>query len=154
GSGERTVPREVQTAASRLIDAAAQKPTPSNRAAAGVAHLTLGEFDQAVGELEAAARAQPESHILSDLSAAYISRARWFGRTEDWSNALEVADQCLRIDPRSPEASFNRALALEGLHRDRDAAEAWASYRRSGDAGPWLSEAEERERSARARMRP
>jgi hypothetical protein len=156
GSRERrtSVSPDLLAAAAKLEETALASPTAENRAAAGVARLILGDLDEAIDSLESAVRQKPtDANALSDLSAAYSARARWLDRPDDWSKALDAAERSLKIAPQLAEASFNRALALEGLGQYAAAADAWAAVGTLTSLPAWLSEAVERERNARARAR-
>jgi tetratricopeptide (TPR) repeat protein len=126
------------------------------RAALGVALIVEGDLDRAITELEAAANElgtrQPNPIVHTNLSAAYLARARWGNHPEDWSKALAAADQAIQIEMNVPEPYFNRALALEGLGQTEDAAKAWAAYAlrdRDSNSG-WTREAEERRKALSA----
>jgi tetratricopeptide (TPR) repeat protein len=83
----------------------------------GVAHAELEEYDQAIGAYQEALRIDDDSeHAASaETNLAY---ALWeFGRTEE---ALEHAERAVEIDPRFPQAWYNRGFFLSerGLHED------------------------------------
>jgi tetratricopeptide (TPR) repeat protein len=141
----------VLSAADRLVTNAG--PSSGNHAV-GLAHLVIGEFDRAIDALERAGRGRPaDAAVQSDLSAAYLLRARTLNRPDDWSRALISADRAAALAPRMVEAQFNRGLALEGLHRDVEAAEAFAKFRTVAGSPAAESEAASRERTARERTR-
>lgn len=120
-------------------------PSPENVALLGKAYLLLTRLDEAVSSLELASRAdERNAMILSDLSAAYFTRAKLQG-TDDVKNALETANKALEIDARLPEALFNRALALtEMIGSDDLALEAWRNFLRVDSTSPWAAEARAR----------
>jgi len=108
---------------------------------AGVAALLLGDTKSAVATLEKAAADQPAcAACRSDLAAARIQLAR-NGDAYELVRALADADQALAIQPDMPEALFNRAAALEGLHIDAVSALAWHRYMTADPASEWHSEA-------------
>jgi predicted anti-sigma-YlaC factor YlaD len=117
-------------------------PDRERRVAAGVASLVGGKLDEAITTLGNSAREDPLNATLhSDLSAAYLERARFGTHADDWASAVRAADEALAITPGLHEALFNKALALEGMN-DRDRArEAWEEYRRRDPSGPWSDEA-------------
>jgi hypothetical protein len=123
------------------------------RAALGVALIVDGDLDRAIAELEAAAKEQgihPDPSVNTNLSAAYLARARWFNHPEDWQKALAAADRAIAVEASVTEPWFNRALALEGLGQTERAAQAWADYvARDRDSG-WTREAEERKKALSA----
>jgi hypothetical protein len=144
----------VVLAAADVLQRAAGNAQPDHRAAVGVANLLSGKLDEAIDALEDAARARPrDATFQNDLSVAYIARAQTLDRADDWTNALASADRAIAIAPRLLQALFNRALALDGLHRDAQAADAWAAFRSIAGRSPAESEAAEREQDARSRLR-
>ena len=152
GPRARELSPDVRIAAAEIEKARQASDAAENQAAAGVAHLVQGDLDKAVDELESAVQRRPmDARYQSDLSAAYLERARSPNHADDWSRALAAAERALELAPRMPEAAFNRALALDGLHRDQAAADAWAVFRRLAESPAWQSEAEDRELQARAR---
>jgi len=83
----------------------------------GAAHGQLEEYDQAIGAYQEALRIDGDSeHAASaETNLAY---ALWeYGRTEE---ALEHAERAVEIDPRFPQAWYNRGFFLSerGLFED------------------------------------
>jgi tetratricopeptide (TPR) repeat protein len=83
----------------------------------GAAHAELEEYDAAIGAYREALAIDDESeHAASaETNLAY---ALWeFGHTEE---ALEHAERAVEIDPRFPQAWYNRGFFLNerGLHED------------------------------------
>jgi tetratricopeptide (TPR) repeat protein len=83
----------------------------------GAAHAQLEEYDAAIGAYrEALAIDDDSEHAASaETNLAY---ALWeFGHTEE---ALEHAERAVEIDPRFPQAWYNRGFFLQerGLHED------------------------------------
>lgn len=81
--------------------------------------------DAAVDALQGFVAAAPDATVLSDLAAAYYVRAQHRDQPVDLLRALETADRALKVDAHSPQALFNRALALEALSMTEDAVLAW-----------------------------
>ena len=107
-----------------------------------IAALMIAQADVAVTTLEDAARKQPnDARILSDLSAAYLSRAERTGRIDDNQLALGNATKALEIDRALTTALFNRALALERLGEVKDALAAWQAYVAVDTQSGWADEA-------------
>jgi tetratricopeptide (TPR) repeat protein len=134
-----------------LIDkAAAVHPTPRNRHARGVAELLRGNRDEAIDDLEAAKASsgeRPAAGLLNDLAAAYLDRAGFTGSTADYVQALDYAE---RVPQPNRVAAWNRALALQGLHRTQEAVAAWQHYLMLERDPEWRREASAR--MARARQ--
>jgi tetratricopeptide (TPR) repeat protein len=75
----------------------------------GVAHAELEEFDEAIGAYREALRIDDDSEhaATAETNLAY---ALWeFGETEE---ALERAERAVEIDPRFPQAWYNRGFFL------------------------------------------
>lgn len=112
--------------------------------AAGVGQLLLREPASAASWLEkATALERDNAHTWSDLAAAQLARATQEQRPLDLPLALASADAALRIDPRLPEARFNRALILEKMQLRDDAVTAWRAYLEIDATSPWAGEARE-----------
>jgi len=105
----------------------------------GVGLATEGRFDEAINNLAASAASTPGAAVWTDLAAAYLARSR----PDDWSGASDAAARALAIDPNATAALFNRALALERLHLDREAVNEWRHYLRIDQSSPWAVEARE-----------
>lgn len=108
----------------------------------GVATLTTGSPAEAVQLLEFAARRSPaDSAIAADLAAARLAAASVNDDMQLFASALAAADAALRIDPGSPEARFNRALALDRLRLHEAAAAAYRHYLEVDASSRWSDEA-------------
>lgn len=78
----------------------------------------------------------------NNLSAALLACApQQPAALGDELEALEAASRALALSPRSEEALFNRALALEVLHLPSRAAKAWQDYLEVDSRSPWAEEA-------------
>jgi CHAT domain-containing protein len=151
GPSEPASPR-VRIAEAKLDEAARAHDTPATQAALGVGLLAIGDVDKAIEALEDAVMETPgEARYQSDLSAAYIARAKWRDRAEDWPRALAAAERAIKADPLLVEPYFNRALALEGLHLDDEAVKAWTDFKTHEKSPQWLSEADAHLRKLRDR---
>ena len=145
--GRRWSP-EVQVAAAEIAKFAEGNTSPRARAALGVALIVAGELDEAITTLQAVAKDAPDdAAVQTNLSAAYLARARWFNHAEDWPKALTAADRAVALDPNAPEPYFNRALAYEGLDQTERAERAWADYTSRDRGSAWTREAEERKKA-------
>jgi hypothetical protein len=94
---------------------------------------------KSIAPLQAAAAADPDNaKYQSDLAAALIAAA---GSDQPMlDRALAACDRALRIDPNSPDALFNRAVALQALERP-EALAAYERYLRVDSTSPWADEA-------------
>jgi hypothetical protein len=99
----------------------------------GVLALLSGERRQAASYLE---RAGDSPDVLADRAALALAD----GQPE---RALALADGALAKQPGHGAALWNRALALRGLGRSRDSAEAFRAVGRLGEPG-WAEEAARR----------
>jgi tetratricopeptide (TPR) repeat protein len=117
---------------------------PEAARAAGVGQLLLREPASAAAWLEKAAALEgDDAHTWSDLAAAQLAHATQEQRPADLPRALASAERALTIDPRLPEARFNRALILEKMGRGAEAITAWDAYLEVDATSPWADEARE-----------
>jgi tetratricopeptide (TPR) repeat protein len=106
--------------------------------ARGVAHLVVGNYDDAVHFLEESAQKDPsDPRKWSDLSAAFLSA----GRAQE---SLGAANRALSIDRSFSDALFNEALACEAMDRPSDAIQAFQRYLTIDSASQWAAEARSR----------
>jgi CHAT domain-containing protein/tetratricopeptide (TPR) repeat protein len=136
---------KVLAAAAKVKEEAERSATPDALSALGVAHLVLGEEDAAVASLEKALKSKPnDAALLTDLSAAYLTRAKRKDEPEDIVRGLDTADRAIEADPKIAEPHFNRALALEALGRGEMAKKAWGDYLERDPSSEWAREARRR----------
>src|SRR5262249_13519101 len=113
--------------------------------AAGIAHLLLGDWDDAVAALEKAANTRPDdARFWSDAAGGYLARGKQKDQPQDFAKALTAVEKALRLDPARPESLFNRALILDSLQLQDQAKQAWEAYLRSDAVSGWASEAREK----------
>ena len=129
-------------AAGDVLERTANQRTPAARHATGVANLVIGRPADAVAALEQAANASNEARSWNDLAAARLALAA-AGRPSHLPLALADADRALRLDPKLPEAHFNRALILERLGIRDQARKQWLRYLEVDSASEWSLEARE-----------
>src|SRR5262245_41502774 len=133
---------DVRIAAAKIEKDANANRTPQALRLLGIAHLVVGSADRAVSTLEEAANhPNPDARTLSDLSAAYLSRAARTNQREDLTKALAAAERALASDDKLAEAWFNRAYALERLQLVQQAHDAWRDYLKMDPESEWASEA-------------
>lgn len=109
--------------------------------ALGVSQILTGGLDDGIATLDEAALLAPASPpILIDLSAGYLARAN---APSDLQRALDLADRAARLQPDSPEALYNRALAAERL-RLPVATAYWKEAAAVTPASGWRDDAQRR----------
>jgi CHAT domain-containing protein/tetratricopeptide (TPR) repeat protein len=139
--------------AAEVKAAADAKPSVENLHALGVSYLLAGHWTEAIQKLESAV--ERDSHesdvhqaiekttngqLLNDLSAAYLAAARHNREPARIVAAVECADRAWGI-ARSPEATWNRAMAYEAMHLREKARGAWQEYLRLDPSSSWSEEA-------------
>jgi CHAT domain-containing protein len=136
---------ELLSAAAKIRQKDEKNSTPATLDALGAANLVLGKYDDAVSNLEEATLEEPKNaRFLTDLSAAYLVRAKENDRAVDYPKAIEAAEKATELDPSILEAWFNRALALDELPLKSEAAKAWNDYLKRDPKSPWAQEARRR----------
>lgn len=137
-----SVPPELTRAALDLASDTAAADDAEALHIRGVIRLLLGQLDAAVDTLRHASEADPtDAAILNDRAVAHLERGARSGSGRDLVEAYELADEALRIAPGSPQAAFNRALAVDRLGLRTDAAVAWKDVLERDASSPWADEA-------------
>lgn len=142
-------PLSARNAALVAAAAAAQRaaladPSPRRLHAWGLSQLLLGDYHGAVSSLRAAAdQAETNAGYFSDLTAALLARAQALDQPEDLPLALEAAERARSLGD-GPEIRYNRALALESLHLDHEAAGEWRTFLALAPDSAWHEEARSR----------
>jgi tetratricopeptide (TPR) repeat protein len=141
-SGNQTGVRpELRVALSSLETRVQATRSAATLHALGEAQLLAREIDAGIRSLEDAAALDPSNgKIQIDLAAAFVARGRSRNDAGDYQRALDALDRAGDA-ARSPEAGFNRALALEHLDRRVEAAEAWKAYLAADPQSGWAAEA-------------
>ncbi|MFB6123290.1 MAG: tetratricopeptide repeat protein [Haloferacaceae archaeon] len=83
----------------------------------GAAHAELEEYDEAIGAYQDALRIDEDSEHAA-TAHTNLAYALWeFGRTEE---ALDHSERAVEVDPRFPQAWYNRGFFLteRGLHEE------------------------------------
>lgn len=136
----------------RLLLLRAPRGESSSQHALGRLYLYERKFDDAVAQLEAAARSDPDdARLLNDLGAALLERGKDEQRrqeegkaAEDFGRAIQHLDRAVALDPALADALFNRALVYERLRLDARAEGAWRDYLAKDSTSPWAEEARRR----------
>lgn len=136
---------ELLAEAGRLQRLSQTEPSAQNLHAWGVAQVLLGDLDNAIASLESASQIDAgDTRVLSDLSAAYLTRATQNNRADDFPRALETAAKAIRIATNpDPELLFNRALAAEALNLRGQATVFWNEYLAAEPNDDWRRVAQE-----------
>jgi len=137
--------RRAAWEAERIESLAKAFATPTQLGALGTVLLIDGRVDDAIVTLGLAARAGGGATAWSDLAAAHLARYGNGHTLGDAGRALAAAERALAVDSDLCEALFNRALALDALYLQDEAARAWLDYFQSERDVLW-------ERAARARI--
>jgi tetratricopeptide (TPR) repeat protein len=110
--------------------------------AAGIALILVDQPAEAIDRLRIVAEQSPNDvRDWSDLAAARYAAAVKLQRPSLLPEALAAADRALRLDPKSAEALFNRALILEHLGQTGEARKAWLRYLEVDSSSSWATEA-------------
>lgn len=148
-------PYQLSVAAAEVERRERADPTLENRQALGVAHLFMGRLDTAIDVLRSVVREAPSgASSLSDLGAALLARGEAENRPDDLMEALSIIDAALAADAGLEEALFNRAIALEKLHLDKEADAAWGHYLERVPESEWSKEARARRERLRSSTGP
>jgi CHAT domain-containing protein/tetratricopeptide (TPR) repeat protein len=143
-SGGSAAPMDNWTlyaAAGKIREEAQKEPTADNLHGLGLAHLVVGNYDDAVQALEDAVAEAPQvSRYQSDLAAAYLARGKELDRPDDAPRALAAAERAIAADD-TLEARYNRALALQTLFLEDQARQAWDDYLKRDSTSEWAEEA-------------
>ncbi len=158
GTATPEVDWSVSSEAGRIRDRAKKARTRENLLDLASAHFVMGEFDEAVQIYESLLMQGPgprslgeriatsdDARLLTDLAAAYCGRAFARDRRTDLLLSSDSAARAMALRP-SPEAAWNRAIALEALELRSDALAAWSRYLELDGDSAWATEARARVR--------
>jgi len=110
--------------------------------AAGIALVLVDQPAEAMDRLRIVAEQSPDDvRVWSDLAAARYAAAVKLQQPSLLPEALAASDRALRIDPKSAEALFNRALILEHMGLTGEAKKAWSRYLEVDSSSSWATEA-------------
>ncbi|HYR26888.1 MAG TPA: hypothetical protein VEU30_00395, partial [Thermoanaerobaculia bacterium] len=118
-------------------------PAIDSRHAAAIARLLVGRPSEAAAALTALAASAPTNpELWNELAAARYAAALKSQDASLFASALAAADTALRLDPKSTEGLFNRALIIERLGLRDQARAAWNAYLAVDRNSEWAREAE------------
>jgi CHAT domain-containing protein len=128
----------------KLAGAAGEVLEKTNDAhATGVAYLLIQRDADAISALEHAADRSTDPRVWNDLAAARYALAVRDDHPSQLPEALADSDHALRLDPKSAEALFNRALVIEAMGLRDQARTAWQKYLEADGGSGWAVEARE-----------
>jgi tetratricopeptide (TPR) repeat protein len=136
-----SVPAALRAEADRLADHGDAADVLHAR---GIAALMSGDPHKAALLLDKAARsADDDPAILNDLAVAELARASR-GVPAALPSALEAANRAVALAPSSPDAHYNRGIALERLSDAVGAAKAYRQALAHETSPQWSAEIRER----------
>jgi CHAT domain-containing protein len=132
-----------------LLDAAHQSDNVATHHALGQLRLAERKFGEAIAQFrEALKRGDGPAQLHSDLGAALLEAGRESlsagdnsKSLEEFAQSLEHLDKALALEPRLPEALFNRALVLQQMGVTGKEREAWQKYLEVDPNSGWAEEA-------------
>jgi CHAT domain-containing protein len=151
--------RAADELSARTNAAAANAPTADALHAAGLLDVLGADGDvravtRGIGSLQSAVRLDPAAAGYADLAGAFLIRADAGSDRRDLFAALEYADRAAAMDPRSREAQFNLAVALDRLALNGEAEAEWRRFPQLSDTDAWAEEAGARIHALRADTLP
>ncbi|HEV7768511.1 MAG TPA: CHAT domain-containing protein [Thermoanaerobaculia bacterium] len=131
---------KLNGAVGEVLEQTLPRTDADSRCATGVAYLLIDRPDASIAALEHAAAIANDARAWNYLAAARIVFAEK-GRPSQLPLALADVDRALRIDVRSAEALFNRALILQRMGLREQASAAWQRYLEVDPGSEWSVEA-------------
>jgi hypothetical protein len=107
----------------------------------GAALALSGDVTRAIATLANDEPAQQQPDGLSNLAAVHLLAREGAAGATHLMLALEYASHAVLLDPRHAAALFNRALALDVLGLDEEAATAWHRYLTVDPDSAWSADA-------------
>jgi CHAT domain-containing protein len=132
-------------AAGESLQRAEQDRGAGAQHAAAIAALLIEDPNGGIERLRKLTADHPlDASAWNDLAAAHLDAAVRFGHASELPLALAAVDRALRIDPKMPEALFNRALIVERIGLIEEARQAWQQFLTVDPASEWAREARAR----------
>jgi len=133
---------KLQGAAGEVLERAESDPSAGVQHAAAIASLLIDEPRDAIERLTKLTREHPDdANAWNDLAAAHHYAAVRYGEPQEDADAYASVERALKLDPKSPEARFNRALILEKLGLLHQARDEWTKYLELDSTSEWAGEA-------------
>jgi tetratricopeptide (TPR) repeat protein len=117
---------------------------------------TMGKsLDRSISYFEMLTRlATGDASPFVDLGAAHLAAAARGRDPSHLLDALDATSRALEVDESNAAASFNRALSLDLLGLDREAAREWERYLRGDSSSVWAAMARKRRAAITPRRPP
>ena len=129
-----------------LLDAVNEEQNAASYHALGRLYLAERDFVKAREQFEKALQKDAnDPQLQSDMGATLLElgQATYGAERERYlTESLRFLDRALELNPRLPEALFNRALVYQFMLRTPEAIEAWRKYLQIDSTSPWAREAE------------
>jgi len=130
-------------ALSKLKGAEEPGAQPADRLALARVRLAMGTTDQVAASLRildqlsasTSLSAEMAAEVYNDMGVAQI-------QLQDYQAAIESLDKALARSPKFPQASFNRAVALDHARRYAESREAWQQFISIAPDQQWKVEAQ------------
>jgi len=133
---------ELAGAAGAVIQSLLNDSSARARHEAGAAYLLIERDRDAIEALQSAVQQSPnDASAWNDLAAARYTLAVTEKRPHELPQALADADHALRLNPKLPDALFNRALIIEALGVTEAARRSWQRYVAVDPSTHWSTEA-------------
>lgn len=136
---------KLSGAAGEVLERASRDGSARMQHAAAVASLLIEDPVDAIGRLRKVTTLRPnDAKAWSDLAAARYDSVTRFNKDAELPQALDEVNHALEIEPKAPEALFNRALIVQKLGTLEEAREAWKRYLEVDATTEWAREARNR----------
>ena len=144
---------EFKKAKALLLTAEVREPeNPRILHLLGLTYLAEQNFDKALTEMQKAEKLDPKnSSLLSDIGTVILEKSlrdesdgNFSEKTRNEVVALDYTERSLALEPKRPEALFNRALVLDEMGLTEQAKKAWQEYLAVDPNSEWSAEARKR----------
>ncbi len=139
------VPKEHGNLLRLLTRASMARPTVAIIERLAVLYLYLGATTKSIQILEHGLEHYPHNaFLLTDLSAALLTRLHAEEDGADLARALDAAELAVRLAPKLPAACFTLAAALQRASLSSKARATWREYSALDSVSHWAAEAQAR----------